>query len=130
MSGLGGVASGPGGPDALEALRSGRIQGRAARLEAATRLLEGTFYQEVFKAMRATVPDGGALPAGRGQEMFQSLLDQTVADAAAAGSDRGLGSALYRYFVSRMPGLVDGPGNAASPGAASGGPATRGAGGS
>jgi len=96
------LIGGPGGPtggDVLTALRSGRIQGERERLRAATQLLEGTFYQEMFKVMRATVPEGGALSGGTGQEMFEGLLDQRMADAAAMKSEQGIGSALYRYFT-------------------------------
>ncbi len=85
--------------DVLEDLRRGRIQGEDARLRAATKLLEGFTYQELFKAMRATIPEGGAVPGGAGKEIFEALLDQHVAQAAAMGSERGLGSALYRHFV-------------------------------
>ncbi len=87
------------GSDPLAALRHGRIAGTEARLRAATRLLEGTFYQEMFKAMRRTIPDGGALDGGAGEDMFRDLLDQHVADAAALRSERGLGEALYRRFA-------------------------------
>ncbi len=91
--------SGPSNPDLLTQLRNGRITDPDDRLRAATQLLEGTFYQEMFKAMRGTIPEGGAVSAGAGQDMFESLLDQHVADAAAGQSSRGLGSALYHYFT-------------------------------
>ena len=98
-----------GGPvDLLTALKNGRIEGRAERLRAASQLLEGTFYQEMFKVMRATVPEGGALSGGTGQEMFENLLDQRMADAAAFGSENGVGSALYRYFADAMGLAPDG----------------------
>lgn len=93
---------GPAGSDLLSALREGRVQGDEARLKAATQLLEGTFYQELFKVMRETVPEDGAVAAGAGQDVFEGLLDQHVADAAARRSQRGLGAALYRYFAARV----------------------------
>lgn len=93
-AGVGGVPRDP-----LAALRDGRLHGPEARLRAATRLLEGTFYQELFKAMRATVPEGGGPGGGAGEEIFTGLLDQHVADAAAQRSERGLGEALYRRFA-------------------------------
>jgi flagellar protein FlgJ len=105
------------GRDPLSALREGRIQGPEARLRAATRLLEGTFYQELFKAMRQTVPDGGGPGGGAGEEVFTGLLDQHVADAAAMRAERGLGEALYRRFASAagagvqaVPPALDAPG--------------------
>ena len=85
--------------DVLSDLRRGRIQGEEARLRAATRLLEGFTYQELFKALRRTIPEGGAIPGGTGNEIFQDLLDQHIAQVAAMRSERGLGSALYRQFV-------------------------------
>ena len=109
MNGVGG------GPDALTALRQGRITDPAARMRAATRLFEGTFYQELFKAMRGTVPEGGAIGGGAEQEMFQSMLDQHVADEAAARSERGIGAALYRYFADSLQ-LADAPPDGTSEG--------------
>ena len=93
---------GPGGigvRDPLAALRDGRVQGKEARLEAASKLLEGSFYQELFKAMRATVPEGGVISGGSGEDVFTGLLDQHISDAAAMRSTRGLGQALYAHFT-------------------------------
>ena len=101
MNPVGGSGA-PGSRDPLTALQDGRISGAEARLRAATRLLEGTFYQEMFKAMRATVPEGGAVSGGSGEEMFTGLLDQHVSDAAAEKSENGLGAALYRHFADAL----------------------------
>lgn len=101
MSGPGPVG-GPGpvtGGGALDALRDGRIKDPEARLRTAARLLESSFYQELFKAMRATVPESGITGGGSGEDMFQSLMDERVAEAAALRQERGLGRALYRYFT-------------------------------
>ena len=111
-----GPVSGPGGPgDLLSALKSGRLQGgEAERLKAATQPMEGEFYQELFKAMRDTIPQDGLMGGGQGEEMFTSLMDQQFADAAAARSHRGIGAALYRHFVrasgleGEVPPLADG----------------------
>ena len=100
--------AGPSGPgdDLLQALRSGRIQGDEARLAAATDLLESSFYQELFKALRDTVPEDGLTSGGQGEEIFSSLLDQHLAEVSARRSDGGLGSALYRHFLSAGGGEV------------------------
>lgn len=102
------VPAGPPGPgdDLLQALRSGRIQGDEARLAAATDLLESSFYQELFKALRDTVPEDGLTSGGQGEEIFSSLLDQHLAEVSARRSDGGLGSALYRHFLSAGGGGV------------------------
>lgn len=115
---------GAGGPDRPKdlfgALRSGRIQGDRARLRAAAELMEGQFYQNLFSAMRETVPEGGLTSGGQGEEMFSSLMDQHMADAAASRQDTGLSRALYRVFArtlgadgsdgaAEVPGEIDPP---------------------
>lgn len=114
MSGPSGI--GPIRGDALAALRGGRVQGEEARLRAATRLLEGTFYQELFKAMRQTVPQGGVVDGGAGEAMFTELMDQHVSDAAALRATRGIGQALYDRFVGALEGPDPHPAPAAGPG--------------
>lgn len=90
---------GDGGPDALlQKLKEGRLEGGEARLRAATVLLESAFYQELFKVMRQTVPEGG-IGGGMGEDIFASLLDQHVAEEAAGQTEHGIGAALYRHFV-------------------------------
>ncbi|RMH17423.1 MAG: hypothetical protein D6701_07540 [Gemmatimonadetes bacterium] len=88
-----------GSPDALEALRSGRIQDRVERLRTATALVGSAFYQELFKAMRETVPEGGLIDGGLGEDIFSSLMDQQLAEVSAMRESRGLASALYRHFA-------------------------------
>ena len=72
---LGGVGPGGGPGDILAALRDGRIEGREKRLEAASRLLEGSFYEQLFKAMRDSVPEGGVIAGGQGQDVFEGLFE-------------------------------------------------------
>ena len=85
-----------------------------ARLRAAARQLTGVFAQQLFKAMRATVPQGeGAVDGGSGEEMFTGLLDEHLAGAAWAES---LAEAVYRRMRPT-------PAPAAAPGAHPPGPA-------
>lgn len=69
-----------------------------ARLRQATRQLAGLFAQQLFKAMRATVPqDEGVVNGGSGEEMFTGMLDEHIAGAgparpAAAGATDGPGT--------------------------------------
>ena len=69
------------------------------RLRAAAKEFEGVFLTQLFKEMRATVPTEDE---GPGQEMFTAMLDETLARAAAARPERGLGDALYRQLASRL----------------------------
>jgi peptidoglycan hydrolase FlgJ len=103
-----------GGGDTLAALKDGSIRGTRARLKAATRLLEGSFYDEMFKAMRATVPDDGEFSGGSGGAMFTDMLDEHMAGEAALRSNNGLGSALYAHFAKSL-GVSSADAAAASP---------------
>jgi Rod binding domain-containing protein len=83
----------------LDALKAGRIKGEDARLRAATDALEGSFYQELFKAMRDSVPESGLMDGGGGEDSFTALLDEHLSEVAAAQSEGGIGQALYRFFT-------------------------------
>ena len=73
-----------------------------ARLRQAAKQLEGVFVEQLFAAMRATVPDGGLVDGGSAEDIFNSLLDQHLADQLAASWDRGLGTAIYRQLRSAI----------------------------
>ena len=83
----------------VDALRSGKIRGDESRLRAATDALEGAFYQELFKAMRSTVPQEGLVDGGGGEDAFNSLMDQHLSEVAASRNQGGIGQALYRFFM-------------------------------
>jgi flagellar protein FlgJ len=102
IPGAGGAPGAGGDKDLLEGLRSGRIKGDRTRLAAATRLLEASFYQQLFKELRNTVPSDGLTSGGQGEDVFSTLMDQHLAEVSAGRSDRGLGRALYRRFVSAV----------------------------
>lgn len=69
--------------------------GDAERLRAASRQMEGVFVQQMFKAMRETVPGGGIVDGGAGEEVFTGLMDEHLASQAAQGNGRGPGEALF-----------------------------------
>lgn len=87
------------GPDTISALQAGRITDPRERLEATTSLMEASFYEELFKAMRDTVPEGGLLDGGQGEDIFSSFLDRHLAETQALRAGTGLGDALYRHFA-------------------------------
>jgi flagellar protein FlgJ len=84
------------------------------RLRKAAQQLEGVFVQELFKAMRETVPHDGVLDGGAGEEMFQSMMDEHIAGQLPEHWEHGLGAAVYR----QLRGALDG---ASSPGAGTSG---------
>jgi Rod binding domain-containing protein len=65
--------------------------------------LEGVFLNQLFQAMRKTVPQDGAIEAAPGQEMFTQLFDEKMANEASLRMTRGLGEALYRQLAARLP---------------------------
>jgi len=68
------------------------------KLRKVARDLEGVFVAELFKAMRETVPEGGLVDGGSGEEMFTSMMDQHLAPLTAEGWQGGIGEALYRQL--------------------------------
>ncbi|MBX9928083.1 MAG: rod-binding protein [Gemmatimonadaceae bacterium] len=76
--------------------------GEQAPLQRVARQLEGVFVQQLFKAMRETVPQDGAFSGGAGEEMFTSMLDERMAEQAPAQWDRGLSGAIVRAFRDRV----------------------------
>jgi flagellar protein FlgJ len=79
--------------------------GRASELRKAAHDLEGVFVNELFKAMRATVPQDGFLSQDPGQDLFTSMLDERLAQTCAERARQGLGEALYRQLSRRLAGL-------------------------
>ncbi len=67
----------------------------ATRLQQTASRLEGVFVEQLFKAMRETVPQDGAADGG-GEEIFTSLFDQELAGRAPAQWQSGLGRAIVR----------------------------------
>ena len=74
----------------------------SARLRTAAQQLEGVFVEQLFKAMRDTIPEGGLVDGGSGEEMFSGMLDQHLSDATAAGWSHGIGDALYRQLSAKQ----------------------------
>ena len=72
--------------------------GEEARLRRTAQQLEGVFVEQLFKAMRETVPEGGLLDGGTGEEIFTGMLDQKMAAEVPADWESGLGAALYRQL--------------------------------
>jgi len=65
--------------------------------------LEGVFLNQLFQAMRASVPQDGILEAAPGQELFTSLLDERLASEAAGRTHGSIGEVLYRQLARRLP---------------------------
>jgi flagellar protein FlgJ len=67
------------------------------------RQLEGLFVQQLFKAMRETVPQqDGIVSANAGEEMFTGLMDQHLAAETPSQWDSGLAESVYRQLRGRV----------------------------
>jgi len=80
------------------------------RLRAASHQLEGVFLGYLFRAMRATVPTDGLFAPSSGEAMLTSMLDDELAQSAAARLHGGMGDALYAQLSRTLP-----PGAEAAP---------------
>jgi flagellar protein FlgJ len=61
--------------------------------------LEGLFVQQLFKAMRETVPEGeGIVSGGSGEDIFTGLLDEHLAAETPGRWESGVAAALYRQL--------------------------------
>ena len=75
----------------------------AERLRRVARDLEGVFVEQMFKAMRETVPQDGVVDGGSGEAMFTGMLDQRLSAEAPARWQHGLAEVLYRQLAGRLP---------------------------
>lgn len=72
---------------------------QAARLREAIHQLEGVFVEQLFAAMRETVPSDGLLDGGPGGKMFSELLDEHLAaQAPRRWNNAGLAASLWRQL--------------------------------
>lgn len=71
--------------------------------------LQGVFVEQLFKAMRATVPEDGLFSGGQGEETFRGLLDQQVAELVPGRwtGQHSLGESLVRQLARKLPGAPD-----------------------
>jgi flagellar protein FlgJ len=77
--------------------------GEDAKLRKVAQQMEGVFVQELYKAMRATVPQNdGAMNGGAGEEMFTGLMDQHLATETPEAWGRDLGEAIYQHLRGRL----------------------------
>jgi flagellar protein FlgJ len=81
-----------------------RAQSDEARLKKTAKQLEGVFVEQLYKAMRETVPEGeGAVGAGTGEDMFTGLMDQKLAAETPTQWAHGLADAAYRQLRKALP---------------------------
>ena len=69
------------------------------KLRDTAKQLEGLFVQQMFKAMRETVPQrDGIVSANAGEDMFTGLMDQHLAAETPSQWQGGLAESEYRQL--------------------------------
>lgn len=90
------------GPVTVTARNARPATDERERLHQLSRQLEGVFLNQLFQAMRASVPKEGLLTQNPGEEMFTQMLDERMAAEAADHMPHGLSEALYRQLAGRL----------------------------
>jgi flagellar protein FlgJ len=73
-----------------------------ARLKKTCQEFESILINSMFKGMRKTVPDGGLLEKGMGEETFEEMMDTKIAELASSRGGIGIGEVLYRKLLERQ----------------------------
>ena len=89
------IIAGSAAPKTPQQMRSERDLGR---LRESTREFEAIFVNEMFKAMRKAIPEGGLFEKDNATEIYEEMLDNERAKAVAAGDGIGLGKAMYEQM--------------------------------
>jgi len=97
-------------PGAAKPLRDGGVRSApeadahaSDRLRKVSHQLEGVFLNQLFQAMRESVPASAPGSGGEGERLFDGMFDEAMAGRAAARSERGIGDAIYRQLERRLP---------------------------
>jgi len=71
-------------------------------LRKSCREFEAIYIQEMYKAMRKTVPDSGLFEKDMASELYREMLDMEMAKATAAGKGTGIGEAMYQQMKDKV----------------------------
>ncbi|MBU0665469.1 MAG: rod-binding protein [Proteobacteria bacterium] len=71
-------------------------------LRKSCREFEAIYTQEMYKAMRKTVPDSGLFEKDMSSELYKEMLDMEIAKASAAGKGNGIGEAMYQQMKDKV----------------------------
>ena len=71
-------------------------------LRKSCREFEAIYIQEMYKAMRKTVPDSGLFEKDMASGLYREMLDMEMAKATAAGKGTGIGEAMYQQMKDKV----------------------------
>jgi flagellar protein FlgJ len=79
----------------IRAVSAGLRNEEDTQLKKACQEFEAMFYRLLLKEMRKTIPEGGLINRGLSMEIYETWLDERLADEFALRGDLGIGRALY-----------------------------------
>jgi flagellar protein FlgJ len=87
---------------------SGRLDAPAPRdaradLRKLANDLQAVFLNQLFQAMRESVPEDEGLGTDPGRQLYTQLFDERVATEASKHMEHGIADALYRQLAPRLP---------------------------
>ncbi len=73
------------------------------KLRESCREFEAIYVQEMFKAMRKTVPESGLFEKkDMANDLYKEMLDMEMARTTAAGKGMGIGEAMYNQLKDQV----------------------------
>ncbi|MCL1995814.1 MAG: rod-binding protein [Defluviitaleaceae bacterium] len=88
-----------------EALESAIAQGNSAEIRNAAIEMESFFINQMFQAMRRTVPEGeGMFEQSNAQRIWQEMLDEETSINLARAGGLGLADVLYEQLTRAVRG--------------------------
>lgn len=72
------------------------------KLRKTCRDFEAVYINEMYKAMRKTVPDSGLFEKDTASELYKDMLDMEMAKATAAGKGLGIGETMYQQMKDKI----------------------------
>ncbi|MEO8944892.1 MAG: rod-binding protein [Gemmatimonadaceae bacterium] len=76
--------------------------GSDARLHKVSTQLEALFVQQMYKSMRESVPKGGVVDGGAGEEMFTGMMDEHIAADTPKEWKHGLSESIFRQLKAKV----------------------------
>jgi len=83
-------------------LKSAMDENNKEELKKVCREFEAIMLEMMYKQMKATVPRSDLIPRDAGHEIFESMLDESLAQEASSSGSFGLADILYRQLSMNM----------------------------
>lgn len=71
-------------------------------LRRSCREFEAIYINEMYKAMRKSIPDSGLFEKDMSSELYREMLDMELAKQTAAGKGMGVGEAMYNQLKEQL----------------------------